>query len=84
MQVRLQYCFHLFLDELLEVVCDPDVILRGKKQYEPPRFMTVNTAIEQLLEVEEARGESGMFMSFMLLLEKMVILQQNLSWISGN
>ncbi|XP_059279004.1 probable diphthine methyl ester synthase [Lycium ferocissimum] len=33
-------------------------LCRGKKQYEPPRFMTVNTAIEQLLEVEEARGES--------------------------
>jgi diphthamide biosynthesis methyltransferase len=27
--------------------------------YEPPRFMTVNTAISQLLEVEEAHGESG-------------------------
>lgn len=33
-------------------------LCRGKKQYEPPRFMTVNTAIEQLLEVEEARKES--------------------------
>ena len=32
---------------------------RGKKVYEPPRFMTVNTAISQLLEVEEARGGSG-------------------------
>jgi hypothetical protein len=31
----------------------------GKKVYEPPRFMTVNTAISQLLEVEEAHGESG-------------------------
>jgi diphthamide biosynthesis methyltransferase len=36
------------------------IIFRGgKKVYEPPRFMTVNTAISQLLEVEEARGESG-------------------------
>lgn len=43
--------------------------------------MTVNTAIEQLLEVEEARGESGTFTSFMLLLEKMIILQQKLSWL---
>lgn len=33
--------------------------LRGKKQYEPPRFMTINTAIEQLLEIEQNRGESG-------------------------
>ncbi|ESQ54007.1 hypothetical protein EUTSA_v10025950mg [Eutrema salsugineum] len=30
----------------------------GKKQYEPPRYMTVNTAIEQLLEVEQKHGES--------------------------
>ena len=27
--------------------------------YEPPRFMSVNTALEQLLEVEEARGEGA-------------------------
>ncbi|KAK4751328.1 hypothetical protein SAY87_004810 [Trapa incisa] len=33
-------------------------LCRGKKQYEPPRFMTINTAIEQLLEVEEMCGES--------------------------
>ncbi|KAJ3213519.1 diphthine synthase [Dinochytrium kinnereticum] len=30
---------------------------RGRKIYEPPRFMTVNQAVEQLLEVEEARGD---------------------------
>lgn len=30
----------------------------GKKLYEPPRYMTVNTAIEQLLEVELLQGES--------------------------
>ncbi|KAJ4827054.1 hypothetical protein Tsubulata_042044 [Turnera subulata] len=34
-------------------------LARGKKQYEPPRFMTINTAIEQLLEVEQQRGESA-------------------------
>ncbi|KAL6902130.1 hypothetical protein ACP4OV_005006 [Aristida adscensionis] len=34
-------------------------LCRGKKVYEPPRFMTVNTAISQLLEVEEARGGSA-------------------------
>nr|CAD1840020.1 unnamed protein product [Ananas comosus var. bracteatus] len=34
-------------------------LCRGKKCYEPPRFMTVNTAIDQLLEVEESRGESA-------------------------
>ncbi|CAL4939442.1 unnamed protein product [Urochloa decumbens] len=31
-------------------------LARGKKVYEPPRFMTVNTAISQLLEVEEERA----------------------------
>lgn len=34
-------------------------LCRGKKQYEPPRYMTINTAIEQLLEIEHARGESA-------------------------
>ncbi|KAK9270436.1 hypothetical protein L1049_026015 [Liquidambar formosana] len=33
-------------------------LCRGRKQYEPPRYMTINTAIEQLLEVEQLRGES--------------------------
>lgn len=32
---------------------------RGRKQYEPPRYMTINTAIEQLLEVEQTQGGSG-------------------------
>ncbi|XP_050207260.1 probable diphthine methyl ester synthase [Mercurialis annua] len=32
---------------------------RGKKNYEPPRYMTINTAIEQLLEIEQNRGESA-------------------------
>ena len=30
-------------------------LARGKKVYEPAKFMTVNTAIEQLLEVEDNR-----------------------------
>ncbi|KAI8821925.1 tetrapyrrole methylase [Chytriomyces cf. hyalinus JEL632] len=30
---------------------------RGRKIYEPPRYMTVNQAVEQLLEVEEKRQE---------------------------
>ncbi|CAG8481608.1 3336_t:CDS:2 [Acaulospora morrowiae] len=32
-------------------------LARGKKIYEPPRYMTVNQAIQQLLEIEENRGE---------------------------
>ncbi|KDP32139.1 hypothetical protein JCGZ_12600 [Jatropha curcas] len=34
-------------------------LARGRKKYEPPRYMTINTAIEQLLEVEQRRGESA-------------------------
>lgn len=34
-------------------------LARGKKVYEPPRFMTINTAIEQLLEIEEKRKENA-------------------------
>lgn len=34
-------------------------LCRGKKEYEPPRYMSINTAIEQLLEVEEKLGESA-------------------------
>ena len=30
-------------------------LARGKKVYEPPQFMTVNTAVEQLLEIEKNR-----------------------------
>ena len=29
----------------------------GKLKYLPPRFMTVNTAVEQLLEAEEGKKE---------------------------
>ena len=34
-------------------------IFRGKKIYEPPRFMTIGQCIEQLLEVESIRNENG-------------------------
>ncbi|XWS71229.1 hypothetical protein CRYUN_Cryun03dG0120900 [Craigia yunnanensis] len=34
-------------------------LCRGRKQYEPPRYMSINTAIEQLLEVEQKHGESA-------------------------
>lgn len=33
-------------------------LARGRKKYEPPKYMTINTAIEQLLEVEQMLGES--------------------------
>ena len=34
-------------------------LARGRKVYEPPRFMTIATAVEQLLEVEGLRGEGA-------------------------
>ncbi|KAL6780002.1 hypothetical protein ACKKBG_A14620 [Auxenochlorella protothecoides x Auxenochlorella symbiontica] len=36
-----------------------EALCRGKKIYEPPRFMTINTAVEQLLEIEANRGEGA-------------------------
>ena len=32
-------------------------LARGRKVYDPPRFMSINTALAQLLEVEQQRGE---------------------------
>ncbi|GAM21771.1 hypothetical protein SAMD00019534_049460 [Acytostelium subglobosum LB1] len=34
-------------------------LLRGRPIYEPPRFMTVNQCVQQLLEIEELRGEGA-------------------------
>ncbi|KAL1534781.1 diphthine methyl ester synthase [Salvia divinorum] len=34
-------------------------LCRGKKVYEPPRFMTINTAVEQLLEVVQNHPDSA-------------------------
>lgn len=34
-----------------------EMLARGKHVYEPPRYMSVSTAVEQLLELEERRGE---------------------------
>ncbi|XAR61669.1 Diphthine synthase [Bertholletia excelsa] len=34
-------------------------LCRGRKQYEPPKYMTIRTAIEQLLEVEQSREEAA-------------------------
>ena len=36
---------------------DYESMAMGKVKYLPPRFMTVNTAVEQLLEVESKRQE---------------------------
>lgn len=34
-------------------------LARGKPVYEPPRYMTINTCIEQLLEIEDDRQEGA-------------------------
>ncbi|KAF6251057.1 tetrapyrrole methylase [Scenedesmus sp. NREL 46B-D3] len=36
-----------------------EALARGKTVYEPPRYMSINTALEQLLEVEQARKEGA-------------------------
>ena len=36
-----------------------EAMMRGRKAFEPPRFMTVNEAVLQLLEVEEKKGGGG-------------------------
>jgi len=45
--------------KLRRYVQEPSVeaLCRGKKEYEPPRFMTCATCARQLMEVEEKRGE---------------------------
>ena len=37
-----------------------EALCRGKKEYEPARFMSVNVAAQQLIEIEEKRAEGGM------------------------
>jgi diphthine synthase len=34
-------------------------LARGRKVYEPPRFMSIEQCIDQLFEVEEIRDEKG-------------------------
>ena len=34
-------------------------LARGKPVFQPPRYMTVNLAVEQLLEIEERRQEQA-------------------------
>lgn len=36
-----------------------ELLCRGKKSYLPPRFMTIDTAIQQLLDVAENHGQSA-------------------------
>ncbi len=38
---------------------DFEAMCRGRKAYLPPRFMTVNTALEQLLLLEGRRSEGS-------------------------
>lgn len=44
-----------------------EAMARGKIVYEAPNFMTVNTALEQLLEVEQQRQEQGKALLWVLL-----------------
>lgn len=40
---------------------DYEALTRGIERFLPPRFMTVNTALKQLREIEERRGEGGVW-----------------------
>jgi len=55
------FFFFLFLRSADIKVKEPslEAMARGKIVYKPPNFMTVNTALEQLLEVEQQRQEQG-------------------------
>lgn len=44
-------------DHFVSVV--PISIFRGKKIYEPPRFMTVSQAADQLIQIIQRRREEG-------------------------
>jgi diphthine synthase len=35
-------------------------VSRGRKIYEPARFMSITTAVQQLVEIEEKRGEGAL------------------------
>jgi diphthine synthase len=43
-------------------------LLRGRRIYEPPRFMTISQCIAQLTEVEHIRQEKGFHFVFCLFL----------------
>ncbi|RRT79167.1 hypothetical protein B296_00021185 [Ensete ventricosum] len=42
-------------------------LCRGRKCYEPPKYMTIHIAINQLLEVEETNGGSGTYHCIVIL-----------------
>ena len=42
-------------------------LLRGVTKYEPPRFMTINDCIEQLMQIEADRNEHGLFSSISII-----------------
>lgn len=58
------HVMHLMSCLAMECSCSGyDWNFRGKIIYEPPRFMSIRTAIEQLLEVEaNKRGDGKTFM----------------------
>ena len=46
-------------------------LFAGRMVYDPPRFMTINEAIAQLLEVEAKRGGGGGFFTQCMNMKKM-------------
>ena len=56
---------------------------RGRKIYEPPRFMTVNQALEQLLEVISERADVAAVLSPVLNLLAFLVQKYKCSLRSG-
>lgn len=44
--------------------------MRGRTKFDPPRFMSVNEAIEQLLATEESKGEGGELGGLLLFMDQ--------------
>lgn len=57
-KVNLSHGFHsLCLLDIKVKERSIEALMRGLDVFEPPRFMTVNQALEQLMEIEQKRGE---------------------------
>lgn len=54
-----RYCLNLLQADLSFESIRIFVLFRGRKIFEPPRFMTVKQASEQLLEIVENKRQEG-------------------------
>lgn len=50
---------HLFCTDIKVREPNIEAMIKGRTVYDPPRFMTANEAIRQLLEIEAKLGKGG-------------------------